>query len=254
MPESTGRAILICHAQGYQEHSPARRPRRPGPAGQKDRRASPCTRAAQTRSAHHVAAVHAGDAAAGQPPARARDRVVGVPARDRRWPYASAPSTSARFDARRLRRWKSRWSTPRRRRSRPRPTCLRRRISTVAAIPTPTAARRRRCRRAAKDNSDDRARGGHAESRGTREEEPGDADASQGDRDPSRLPDRDPRPSAGHAELPTASEMMQRTLEAMRLEAQIAKDMDAYQKRPKRRFVGARAPSTVSRATSRTGG
>jgi protein TonB len=34
---------------------------------------------------------------------------------------------------------------------------------------------------------------------------------------------------------------MQRTLEAMRLEAQIAKEMDAYQKRPKRRFVGARA-------------
>jgi len=42
-------------------------------------------------------------------------------------------------------------------------------------------------------------------------------------------------------ELPTATEMMQRTMEAMRLEAQIAKDMDAYQKRPKRRFVGARA-------------
>ncbi len=41
--------------------------------------------------------------------------------------------------------------------------------------------------------------------------------------------------------LPSASELMQRTLEAMRLEAQIAKDMDAYQKRPKRRFVGARA-------------
>ena len=35
--------------------------------------------------------------------------------------------------------------------------------------------------------------------------------------------------------------MMQRTREAMRLEAQIAKDMEAYQKRPKRRFVGARA-------------
>ena len=34
---------------------------------------------------------------------------------------------------------------------------------------------------------------------------------------------------------------MQRTLEAMRLEAQIAKDMETYQKRPKRRFVGARA-------------
>jgi protein TonB len=42
-------------------------------------------------------------------------------------------------------------------------------------------------------------------------------------------------------ELPSSTEMMQRTLEAMRLEAQIAKDMDAYQKRPKRRFVGARA-------------
>ena len=43
------------------------------------------------------------------------------------------------------------------------------------------------------------------------------------------------------SDLPTATEMMQLTLEAMRLEAQIAKDMDAYQKRPKRRFVGARA-------------
>jgi periplasmic protein TonB len=43
------------------------------------------------------------------------------------------------------------------------------------------------------------------------------------------------------AEQPTANELMQRSLEAMRLEAQIAKDMDAYQKRPKRRFVGARA-------------
>jgi len=42
-------------------------------------------------------------------------------------------------------------------------------------------------------------------------------------------------------DLPTSSELMQRTLEAARLEAQIAKDMDAYQKRPKRRFVGARA-------------
>jgi len=42
-------------------------------------------------------------------------------------------------------------------------------------------------------------------------------------------------------DLPTANELMQRTLEAMRLEAQIAKDMDAYQKRPKRRFIGAGA-------------
>jgi periplasmic protein TonB len=42
-------------------------------------------------------------------------------------------------------------------------------------------------------------------------------------------------------ELPSATELMQKTLEAMRLEAQIAKDMDAYQRRPKRRFLGARA-------------
>jgi protein TonB len=42
-------------------------------------------------------------------------------------------------------------------------------------------------------------------------------------------------------ELPTSTEVMQRTLEAVRLEAQIAKEMEAYEKRPKRRFVGARA-------------
>lgn len=40
---------------------------------------------------------------------------------------------------------------------------------------------------------------------------------------------------------PSISELTQRSLEAMRLEAQIAKELDAYQKRPKRRFVGARA-------------
>ena len=50
-----------------------------------------------------------------------------------------------------------------------------------------------------------------------------------------------PTDAAEKTELPTANELMQRTLEAMRLEAQIAKDMDAYQKRPKRRFIGARA-------------
>jgi protein TonB len=52
---------------------------------------------------------------------------------------------------------------------------------------------------------------------------------------PQKLEAPDPTDS------PTANELMQRTLEAARLEAQIAKDMDAYQKRPKRRFVGARA-------------
>ena len=50
-----------------------------------------------------------------------------------------------------------------------------------------------------------------------------------------------PVDAAERTELPTADELMQRTLEAMKLEAQIAKDMEAYQKRPKRRFVGARA-------------
>jgi protein TonB len=40
---------------------------------------------------------------------------------------------------------------------------------------------------------------------------------------------------------PTAMELAQRTLEAMRMEARIAKDIESYQQRPKRRFVGARA-------------
>ena len=50
-----------------------------------------------------------------------------------------------------------------------------------------------------------------------------------------------PTEAAEMPELPSASDMMQRSLETMRLEAQIAKQMDAYEKRPKRRFVGARA-------------
>jgi protein TonB len=50
-----------------------------------------------------------------------------------------------------------------------------------------------------------------------------------------------PTDARERTDLPTANELMQRTLEAMRLEAQIAKDMEAYQKRPKRRFIGARA-------------
>jgi protein TonB len=41
--------------------------------------------------------------------------------------------------------------------------------------------------------------------------------------------------------LPTAMEVAQRNLEAMRMEARIAKDIETYQQRPKRRFVGARA-------------
>ena len=50
-----------------------------------------------------------------------------------------------------------------------------------------------------------------------------------------------PVEAAEATDSPTANELMQRTIEAVRLEAQIAKEMDAYQKRPKRRFVGARA-------------
>ena len=41
--------------------------------------------------------------------------------------------------------------------------------------------------------------------------------------------------------VPSASEMMQRTLESMRIEARIAKDIESYQQRPKRKYVGARA-------------
>jgi periplasmic protein TonB len=50
-----------------------------------------------------------------------------------------------------------------------------------------------------------------------------------------------PTESVPPSDLPVASEAMQRTLELMRLEAQIARDLDAYQKRPKRQQVGARA-------------
>jgi protein TonB len=39
---------------------------------------------------------------------------------------------------------------------------------------------------------------------------------------------------------PTAQDIMNKSLEIARLEAQISKDWDAYQKRPRRQFVGAR--------------
>jgi len=56
-----------------------------------------------------------------------------------------------------------------------------------------------------------------------------------------RTPTAKPNDAPEIPPLPNANEMMQRTLETLRLEAQIAKQMEAYQKRPKRRFVGARA-------------
>jgi protein TonB len=40
--------------------------------------------------------------------------------------------------------------------------------------------------------------------------------------------------------LPNAADLMKRSLEIARLEARISKDWDEYQKRPRRRFVGAR--------------
>jgi protein TonB len=42
-------------------------------------------------------------------------------------------------------------------------------------------------------------------------------------------------------QLPSATELMQRIQEALKLEAEIARQTEAYQQRPKRRFLGARA-------------
>ena len=50
-----------------------------------------------------------------------------------------------------------------------------------------------------------------------------------------------PEETPERAESPTVSQLMQKTLEAIRLEAQIAKDWDAYQRRPRRQFIGAQA-------------
>jgi protein TonB len=55
------------------------------------------------------------------------------------------------------------------------------------------------------------------------------------------MPEPKPVDESEATESPTANEMMQRTMEAMRLEAQIARDMDAYQKIPRRKFIGAQA-------------
>ncbi len=55
------------------------------------------------------------------------------------------------------------------------------------------------------------------------------------------LPEPKPLDESERTESPTANEMMQRTFEAMRLEAQIARDMDAYQKIPRRKHIGAQA-------------
>jgi len=49
-----------------------------------------------------------------------------------------------------------------------------------------------------------------------------------------------PQPQPETPALPNTADLMQRSLEVARLEAQISKDWDEYQKRPRRRFVGAR--------------
>ena len=52
-------------------------------------------------------------------------------------------------------------------------------------------------------------------------------------------PDHDQQETPSKA--PNAQELMANSLDIARLEAQIAKQQDAYQKRPKRKFIGARA-------------
>ena len=54
-------------------------------------------------------------------------------------------------------------------------------------------------------------------------------------------PEPKPLEDPEHTESPTANELMQKTFEAMRLEAKIARDMDAYQKIPRRKHIGAQA-------------
>ncbi|MDD5329406.1 MAG: TonB family protein [Sulfuricella sp.] len=53
-----------------------------------------------------------------------------------------------------------------------------------------------------------------------------------------------PKPVEAPGELPTAADLVSRSLAMARLEAQIDRDQDAYQKRPKRNFVGARTRET----------
>jgi protein TonB len=49
-----------------------------------------------------------------------------------------------------------------------------------------------------------------------------------------------PQPKTEPQVAPDAAEILARSMEIARLEAQISKDWDAYQKRPRRRFIGAR--------------
>ena len=53
------------------------------------------------------------------------------------------------------------------------------------------------------------------------------------------VPDQ-PKPQTDAQSGPNAADIMSRSLEIARLEAQISRNWDAYQKRPRRRFIGAR--------------
>jgi protein TonB len=53
------------------------------------------------------------------------------------------------------------------------------------------------------------------------------------------VPDQPRQPTEEQAG-PNAADIMNRSLEMVRLEAQVSRDWDAYQKRPRRRFVGSR--------------
>lgn len=50
----------------------------------------------------------------------------------------------------------------------------------------------------------------------------------------------EPQPQSEDHSLPNATDLIQRSLNIARLEAQVSKEWDEYQKRPRRRFVGAR--------------
>ena len=62
-------------------------------------------------------------------------------------------------------------------------------------------------------------------------------------RSPTAIATPEPKPLAEPepTDSPTANDVMQKTLEAVRLEAKIARDMDAYQKIPRRKHIGAQA-------------
>lgn len=59
---------------------------------------------------------------------------------------------------------------------------------------------------------------------------------------PQRVEQAPAKPKQGEApaESPAAADLMQKSFETARLEAQIARDWESYQKKPKRNFVGAR--------------